>query len=271
MHGTAKDFEESVEVVCEALGIELEEIQDWNCCGATSAHALDHELGITLPLRNLAKAEEMGLDVVAPCAACFNRMKSADAEVKDRPEANNSGYRGSIKVLSLLEAITGLGAEPIQSQVKQELSGVKAACYYGCLLLRPPDVTHFDDPENPKSLDDLVAALGGEAVKWPYKTECCGASLSLSKPEIVLKLSHDILSMAKRAGANCIVTACPLCQGNLDLRQTQIERAYGEKFGLPVVYFTQLMGKAFGLPAGDLGFQKHMIDPRPALMGAVQE
>ena len=138
---------------------------------------------------------------------------------------------------------------------------MKVACYYGCLLLRPPNVVNFDNPENPKSLDDLMATLGAEAVNWPYKTECCGASLSLSKPEVVVKLTHDILSMAKRAGANCISTACPLCQGNLDLRQSQVESSYGERFGLPIFYFTQLMGYAFGLPNSSLGLNKHMVNP----------
>jgi len=266
LHSTAKEFDMSARAVCRELGIELEEIPDWNCCGATSAHSLNRDLSIALPLRNLAKAEEMGLDVIAPCAACFNRMKSADGIAKDHPEmlteiAEKSGinYRGTINVISLLEAITLLGEEAIKSHVKRELSELKVACYYGCLLLRPPDITRFDDPENPKSLDNLVTALGAEAVNWPYKTECCGASLSLSKVEVVEKLTHDILSMAKRAGANCVAAACPLCQGNLDLRQAQIETAYGERFGLPVFYFTQLMGLAFGLPESELGLKRHMV------------
>lgn len=274
LHSTAKEYGLSTQAVCRELGIELEEIPDWSCCGATSAHALNRELSIALPLRNLAKAEAMGLDVVAPCAACFNRLKSADAAVKadaellkSMNEAISADYRGSSGILSLLEAVGRIGEDTIKSRVRRELSGLKVACYYGCLLLRPPDVTHFDDPENPESLDKLMAALGAETVKWPYKTECCGASLSLSKPEVVVKLTHDILSMAKRAGANCIVTVCPLCQGNLDLRQSEVESKYSEKFGLPVFYFTQLIGAAFGLPNSSLGLNKHMVNPGPALAG----
>jgi len=274
LHSTASEYDLSARAVCGALGIELEEIADWNCCGATSAHSLSRELSIALPLRNLAKAEVMGLDVVNPCAACFNRMKSANAIAKDDPEllqsvAEKSGitYGGSVNVLSLLGVIDQLGTEVIQARVKRELTGMKAACYYGCLLVRPPKVAGFDDPEDPKSLDNLVTALGAEAVKWPYKTECCGASLSLAKSEVVVKLTHDILAMAKRAGANCIVTACPLCQGNLDLRQSQVESAYGEQFGLPVFYFTQLMGFAFELPHSSLGFNKHMVSPGSVLAG----
>ncbi len=216
----------------------------------------------------------MGLDVVNPCAACFNRMKSANAIAQDDPEllqsvADKSGitYRGSVSVLSLLGVVGQLGTEAIQAQVKRELTGMKPACYYGCLLVRPPKVAGFDDPEDPKSLDNLVTALGAEAVKWPYKTECCGASLSLAKSEVVLKLTHDILAMAKRTGANCIVTACPLCQGNLDLRQSQVESTYGERFGLPVFYFTQLMGFAFELRHSSLGFTRHMVSPDSVLTG----
>lgn len=272
LHSTAKEYDLSTRAVCQALGIELEEVPDWNCCGATSAHSLSRELSIVLPLRNLAKAEEMGLDVVTPCAACFNRLKFADAVVKDDPELLESltaeyglSYNGSVNIMSLLAAIGQVGEEAIKAHVTRELTGMKVACYYGCLLVRPPDVVGFDDPENPKSLDDLMATLGAEAVNWPYKTECCGASLSLSKPEVVVKLTHDILAMAKRAGANCISTACPLCQGNLDLRQSQVESSYGERFGLPIFYFTQLMGYAFGLPNSSLGLNKHMVNPTPVL------
>ena len=278
LHSTASEYDLSTKAVCRELGIELEEIPDWNCCGATSAHSLNKEVGIALPLRNLAKAEEMGLDVVAPCAACFNRLKSANDVVNRDPgmlslmgERYGINYKGSVNTLSLLSVVYGLGMEEIKSKVKRELAGLKPACYYGCLLLRPPDVADFDDPENPKSLDELMRSLGAEAVKWPYKTECCGASLSLSKSEIVVKLTHDILSMAKRSGANCIVTACPLCQGNLDMRQSQVEAKYNEKFDLPIFYFTQVLGMAFGLPDSSLGFNKLMVDPGAVLASVGSE
>jgi heterodisulfide reductase subunit B len=272
LHSTANEYELSTQAVCKALSIELEEIEDWNCCGATSAHSLNRELSIALPLRNLAKAEQMGLDVVTPCAACFNRLRSADAALRESPEmrqlmAEKYGikYDGKTRVLSLLEAVSSLGEEAIRSHVKRDLSGLKVACYYGCLLIRPPDVAQFDDPEAPMSLDNMMTALGAEPVTWPYKNECCGASLSISKSDVVVKLSHDILSMAKRAGANCMATACPLCQGNLDMRQADIEKKYGEQFGMPIFYFTQLMGLAFGLWEGNLGLKKLMVDPGAVL------
>lgn len=274
LHSTAKEYDESTRAVCRKLGIELVEIPDWNCCGATSAHAVNRELSLALPLRNLAKAEAMGLDVMAPCAACFNRLKSADAAAKDHPDALKSvaeksgiDYQGKIGVLSLLNALDSIGAEEIKSHVKRELAGLKPACYYGCLLLRPADMIRFDDPEHPTSMDNIVAALGAEPVDWPHKTECCGASFSISKSDIVVKLTHDILSAAKKAGANCIVTACPLCQGNLDMRQEQVEAAYGEKYGMPVFYITQVMGMAFGIPSSELGLTRLMVSPDRVLVG----
>ena len=278
LHSTASEYDLSTKAVCRELGIELEEIPDWNCCGATSGHSLNKEVGIALPLRNLAIAEQMGLDVVTACAACFNRLKSADDVVKRDPamlslmnEKYGIKYKGTVNTLSLLSVVYELGMEEIQSKVKRRLAGLKPACYYGCLLLRPPDVADFDDAENPKSLDELMGVLGAEAVKWPYKTECCGASLSLSKSEIVVKLTHDILSMAKCSGANCIVTACPLCQGNLDMRQSQVEAKYREKFDLPIFYFTQVLGMAFGLPDSSLGFNKLMVNPGAVLAAVGSE
>lgn len=273
LHSTAREFDVSALAICHALDIELEEIPDWNCCGATSAHSLNKELSIALPLRNLAKAEEMGLDVVAPCAACYNRLRSADAAAKDRPaeveaisKKTGISYKGSIEVLSLLQAISRLDHEHIKSRMKRDLSGLKVACYYGCLLLRPPSMVGFDDAENPRSLDSLMTVLGADPVEWPYKTECCGASLSLSKVDYVIKLTHDILSMAKRSGASCIVTACPLCHANLDMRQKQVEEKYGEKFDMPIFYFTQLMGLSFGFFNNRLGLDKHMVSPNDVLI-----
>ncbi len=274
LHSTAKEYDMSTRAVFNELGIELQEIPDWNCCGATSGHAMSRELGLALPLRDLATAESMGMDVLAPCAACFARLKTADTTAKDDPallqsitEQTGIKYGGGVEVLSVLKAFSAVGAEEIAAHVKKPLTGLKPACYYGCLLLRPPDVVQFDDAENPTSMDDVMKALGAEPVDWPHKTECCGASLALSKSDIVVKLTHDILAMAKKSGANCIVAACPLCQANLDTRQDQVEAKYGEKIGLPVLYVTQLMGMAFGLPISELGLNKLMISPDKVLAG----
>ena len=227
LESTSKEFGASTELVGEALGIELVEIPDWNCCGATSGHAMDHTLSVSLPARNLGIAESMGLDVVAPCAACYNRMKSAEVEMKSnaalRAEINaklEKKYEGGITVRSALEVFTT--PEMILQMTTRssyKLAGLKPACYYGCLLVRPPKVLGFDDPENPRSLDSAMTAIGADPVEWYFKNECCGASFGIAKSEIVVELVGRIVSNAKKQGANCIVTACPLCMTNLEMRQ----------------------------------------------------
>ena len=267
LHSTAKEYDCSTKAVCREIGIELEEIPEWNCCGASSAHSLSHNLSLALPARNLGLAQKMGLDVAVPCAACYNKMRTAEQELRnntqEREQINkilDAPFTGSITVKTLPEII---GApemvDAIAEKVKKPLSQLKAACYYGCLLVRPPKIMQFDDAEDPKSLDEIVSMLGAETVKWPYKTECCGASFALTKPGIVVKLTYDILRYAKAAGANCIVCACPLCQANLDGRQTDVAAKYGERFDIPIFYFTELMALAMDLPVGDC-LKRHMVD-----------
>lgn len=266
LHSTAKEYEASTRAVCDALGIELQEIPDWNCCGATSGHSLNHELSVALPARNLGLAEQMGADVVAPCAACYNRMRTAEHEMKNNPalrERINSvlanTYSGGVSVLPLVQIIADLGAEAISAAVKKPLEGLKVACYYGCLMLRPPKVMGFDDAEDPQSLDNIIKAIGAEAVDWHYKTECCGGSFSLTRSDLVEKLTFDILSRAKDAGADVVVTACPLCQANLDMRQEAAAKEYGKELGLPVLYFTELMAIALDLPGARDTLKSHMV------------
>ena len=260
-------------LVAEALGIELEEIPDWNCCGATSGHALDHRLSVALPARTLGIAEGMGLDVVAPCAACYNRMKSAEAEMKSnaalRAEINSElakPYTGGVTVRSALEVFSSPEVmELIGEKVTKKLHGLKPACYYGCLLLRPPKILKFDDAEDPKSLDEAMRVVGAEPVEWYFKNECCGASFGISKSEIVVKLSGDIISNAKKQGANCIVTVCPLCMTNLEMRQAAAGKIRGEDLTMPVFYFTELLGLAMELPGIRKCFASHMVDVNAAL------
>lgn len=280
LHSTAKEFGDSTTAVCRALGMELAEIDDWNCCGATSAHSMNHELSVALPARNLGLAEKMGVDVIAPCAACYNRLKSSEVAMKaggELPEKINAEleakYTGQISVRPLVDPLsTPEMLEALAAQVKKPLTGLKVACYYGCLLVRPPKVVGFDDAEDPQSLDSIVRTLGAEPVDWHYKNECCGASFSLTRVDIVHKMTHDILIRAKKAGADAIACACPLCQANLDMRQTEIEKIYGEKLGLPVFYVTELMALAMDLPGTSSWFGKHMVDVSPALKltGAVE-
>jgi len=268
LHSTAKEYGDSTTAVCRALGIELDEIPDWSCCGATSAHSMSHELAVALPARNLGLAERMGLDIVAPCAACYNRLKSAEAVMKNGgalPEEINSAleakYTGAVAVRPLIEPLSAPETlEKLAGLIRKPLSGLKVACYYGCLLVRPPKVLRFDDPEDPQSLDNIVRTLGAEPVEWHYKNECCGASFSLTRVDIVHKMTHDILLRVKKSGADAIACACPLCQANLDMRQAEIERHYQTSFNLPVFYVTELMAAAMGLPGTKGWMGKHMVE-----------
>jgi len=258
---TAWDFDRSARAVCAALGIELEDVPDWVCCGSTPAHASNASLATALPVVNLQKARSLGRPVVTACASCYARLRTAnhrvqaDAAERDRMERiTGAAYDGSVEVLHVLDVLLNrLGIAAIRAQVKRPLSGLRAACYYGCLLSRPPEIVAFDDPNDPTCMDQLVAATGAESVAWPYKTECCGASLAMTEPAAVSRLAHRLLSMARLAGASCIVVACPLCQMNLDLRQQDAAKAHGDLPPTPVLYITQLLGLALGLPTNDLG------------------
>jgi heterodisulfide reductase subunit B2 len=274
-HGTSEEFDQTLQLVMKTLEVELEEIPDWNCCGATSAHAMTENLALALPLRNIVLAEKMENDTIGiPCASCYSRMKATKAEMDAHPQlakklkdiVDEGEYQGRVEVKSMLQyCFEDIGTETIKGLVKKPLAGLKLACYYGCLLTRPKAITQFDSPEYPMSMDRLVEALGATAVDFDYKTECCGASFSISNTDVVLELSGKILEMAREAGAHAIVVACPLCQSNLDMRQPDIEKRQGISYQIPVLYFTQLMALAFGYPVKDLNPSKHIIPIEPAL------
>jgi len=180
----------------------------------------------------------------------------------DVSDAIGRDYDGSVKIKHFIEVLLNdVGPEKIKSAIKHPLKGLKVACYYGCLLVRPPKVVNFDDPENPKSLDKLIKAIGGESIEWPYKVECCGGGLSLSRTDVVVNLTDSILEMAKSAGADCIAVSCPMCQVNLDLRQQDIKKETGRDYQIPVVYITQLLGLGLGISSKKLGFNKLMVSP----------
>jgi heterodisulfide reductase subunit B2 len=266
LHGTAQEYGQSVTAVSKALGIELQEVDDWSCCGATSAHSTNFKLSVALPARNLVAVEKAGLDVMVPCAACFNRFKSAQHYLKDDDalkgqieKAIGGPYRGTATVRNPIDIICNdIGLEELAMAVRKKLTGLKPVAYYGCLLLRPPEVCTFDDAENPVLLDKLMAALGAEPKFWSYKTDCCGGSLTLSKTEIVVKMVDKLMTMAREAGANCLVTACPICMANLDMRASENVR-------LPAFYFTELMALALGLEGPARWFKMHNVDARPFL------
>jgi heterodisulfide reductase subunit B2 len=264
---TARDMNQSTLAVARALGIELQEPRGWTCCGATAGHQTDRLLAVSLPAANLAKVQDLKLDMMVNCAACYSRMKVANHEISAHPEmrqgvrdALDRDYDGSVKVRHLLEVLLeDVGLETIARACKKSLNGLKVACYYGCLLVRPPEIMKFDDAENPTSLDRLVKVMGGQSLDWPCKVECCGGGLALSRTDVVVRLTESILDMAGRAGADCIAVSCPMCQVNLDLRQQDIRKQTGRDYHLPIIYITQLLGLTLGIGPEALGFEKLMV------------
>ncbi len=280
-HGTSEEYEISTRAVIKALGMDIQEIEDWNCCGSTPAHSVSHELSGALAARNLLLAAKTGADcVITPCPSCSSNLKAAryrmqnpefKAEVDgllDAPTpANAEGGADLMETYSVLQVITEhIGMDKIAEKVTRPFTGLKVVTYYGCLLSRPTQIAAFDDPENPVSLDNIMRALGAEVLPFAFKTECCGAAMGIPNVDIPGSLSGRILDAAKGAGAQAVVTACPLCHMNLDLRQRQAARISGKPFfGLPVFYYTQLLCLAFGLPEDTVRLDKLAVNPRPLL------
>jgi heterodisulfide reductase subunit B len=270
LHATAREYEESIRSITGLLGIQLEEIKDWACCGATSAHSTSHSLSMALPARTLMLAKKQKLDrVFAPCAACYNRLAGARHElmqVKESAERIQEilDFRldNPADVVSIAQLLSE-SADEIRKKAKIPLEGVKVACYYGCLLVRPPEICRFDDPEAPTSLERIATATGATPVQWDMAMECCGGGFSLSRTASVVRLSRAILDSARRAGAHAVVVACPMCHSNLDFRQAAMSRRSGEN--MPILFVSQLVGLSAGLNATQLGLERHFVSPRPLL------
>ncbi len=264
-HSTSIEYGMSTLEVFKTLGIELVEIEDWNCCGAAATHSINHLLSLSLPARNISKAQAAQAGpLVVPCAGCFNMLKRTEYTLKSDEEKRKEieeivgfTYEPSLEILALMDVVLNrIGLDEVRERVKQPLKGLKAACYYGCALVRHPKITGLDDPENPQYMDRLMKALGAQPVEWSYKVDCCGADLVLTYGDIVKKMVGRIVQRAKEAGAQCLVTSCGLCQANLEMRQ---------EIDLPVFYFTELMGVAFDVEKRDRWWKKHMISPRGLL------
>lgn len=264
LKGTARDYEDSLKSVCALLGIELEEMEDWNCCGATAAHSLDQRVSVNLPARNLEMAEAAGGDLLVPCPLCFNRLKTAEHELlgeraKDYDVAITGG---KVQIWDLAnymaqEAIL----EAMEKQVTTDLKGLRPVCYYGCMASRPPRVTGEAHYENPMSMDRILERLGVEPIQWSYKTDCCGASHLVARPDIVYELVGKIYARADRAGANCIVVSCQMCHANLDLHQERILEQMGADYQLPVFYFTDVIALALGHKDSKKWLGRHFVEP----------
>lgn len=273
LHASAGEYDLSTRELFRKLGIGLTEVPDWFCCGATPAHNVDELLSLSLCAKNLELAEQVDGDLAVACAACFSRLKFTqhtlgESELKRTQveKAIAAPVKLDNHVKHLLEILArDMGLQKLADAVTKPLQGLKVACYYGCLLTRPPDVPNLDCVEAPTIMEDVLKAVGAEPVAWSHRMECCGANFTLSRPGVVIQLSNAILDSAKAAGADCIIVACPLCHGNLDIRQKEIEGVYSVNYGLPVFYITQLVGLACGLTAEQLGLDALIVNPMPLL------
>lgn len=273
LESTAWDFDKSTRAVCKALGVDLEDIPDWVCCGSTPAHTSNGSLALALPAMNLQKAQAMGAPVMTACASCYSRLRTANYKIQHDLEAREcteritrQPYDGGVAVHHVLDVLVNhVGLDAIRAKVERPLSGLRVACYYGCLLTRPPKIVAYDDPEHPHSMEDILEAVGAEPVEWPYKTECCGASLSITNTDVACRLGHKLLSMAREAGAQCVAVACPLCQANLDLRQADSKRIHGDFPEISAPYVTQLVGLALGLSPEAVGLDALTTSATPLL------
>lgn len=265
--GSAKELDESFRSSAERLGVTLREIPDWTCCGASSAHMVDHYLEAALPARDLMTAERLGNDVVAPCAGCHVRMKAASMRMVEEKELRDRfPFKGEIKILAGLDLFhMDAVLSRLKERVTKPLEGLRVVPYYGCLAVRPVEVVEPEDPENPMQMDHILEAMGAEVLSWPYKTDCCGGSLALTRTDLVMKLSRKLLDMAKVLEADAMVTMCPMCQANLDTRQADITKETGQVYHVPILYVTELIGVALQHPNVREWFKRHIVSPDAAL------
>ncbi|MEN3045050.1 MAG: CoB--CoM heterodisulfide reductase iron-sulfur subunit B family protein [Candidatus Hydrothermales bacterium] len=272
LKGTSLAYEKSLLAVFKYLGFEAPELPDWNCCGATSYMSIDEMSAFSLAVRNLAIAEKEKRDIVAPCSACYMVLNKAKKYVEEYEGVKDvifkglekiglkEHFKGDVKVRHPLDIfINEIGIENIKAKIKRKLNGVRVFSYYGCLLVRP--FTDFDNPRYPTMLDNLVSATGAETIESALKTKCCGGSLTGTLENVGLRLSYLILKEAKRKGAHLIVTVCPLCQFNLEAYQDRMEKIFHDKLGIPVIFFTQILGVAFEIDGKELGFNHSLIYP----------
>ena len=266
--GGAKAYGWSTQAVSKILEMNLVELNDWNCCGSTPYSSVEELASFCLSARNLSLAEKTGLDLVTPCSSCYVILNRTNSYLKQYPQlktkvkealaAGGLAYHGSVRVRHLLDVLSNdIGYDSIAERVQKSLGGLKVAPYYGCQVVRPR--YGFDHPEFPQSLDKLVASLGAEPVDFPLKARCCGGSLIIPEEDIALDLVRRLLDSALKEKAECLVTVCPLCQTNLDVYQTRVNKKFRTNYKLPILFFTQLMGVAFGLNEESLGLETNII------------
>lgn len=270
LHASSAFYDVQTKLVAKRLGVDLVELEDWNCCGATSACKTDTFLSIALPARNVGIADASGLgELVIPCSSCYSRTLVSQKVLADNQDLRDSinselskKVSGRVKILSIVELLLQqLNSKDFSEKIKFKLEGFKPACYYGCLLTRfPYDVVVPDNVENPQGIDIICKKIGAEPVDWNYKTDCCGASATVNDTDVALRLMSKIMKDAIARGANCFVTTCPMCQLNLDAYQDMVREKYGIQKSLPVYFITELVGLALGMNEKDLQIDRHFID-----------
>lgn len=266
LKGSSREYGESTLALAAALDMPLTEIDDWNCCGASSAHAVSKELSLALPARVLALAAEQGFEeIVVPCAACYNRLALTRHELSRNPQAKQTVERtlgmsldSSVRILNVLQWLVKYAPGRIAEKRVRAL-GKKVACYYGCLLVRPASVLGFDRVEDPQTMDQLLREAGATPIDWAFKTECCGGGMTIPDTDAVARLSGDVLQDAASRGAEAVVVACPMCHANLDMRRAAVNRRLSRPVDIPVLYVTQALGLALGLPPRELGLGRHFV------------
>jgi len=271
LQGTAKDYAESIIGICESLGIQLTEVPDWNCCGATAAHSIDRRASLDLVARIFRQAAQIPQsEMLVPCPMCYNRLKTAiltqpfDQKAEDQYRIPMENEFPKIWDTANFFATQQM-LETISIKVQQPLKGLKVVCYYGCMANRPSEISDETDFENPQSLDRIIMNLGATPVAWPFKTDCCGATQVLTRPDIVSHLVGNLYDMASRVGAQAVVVSCQMCHANLDIYQEKIEADWGRRFNLPIYYFSELIGLANNASGVGKWLSSHLTDPFPLL------
>jgi heterodisulfide reductase subunit B len=273
LYTKAKNFDQTARDCSLLLGFELKELSNWTCCGATFPLATDNLMALLPPARILARAKEEGTTLTTLCAICFNVIKRTNRLLQDDGEKRDKinhfiekEYQGDLRILHYLEILKqDLGFTQLKEKIKRPLIGLKAAAYYGCMLLRPFEEMKFDDKEKPTLFEEFLRSLGAEAIDYPFKIECCGSFQSVGSPEVATECAYRILESAIKNGAETIVSTCPMCTFNIDHKQADIKEKYLDFKPIPVLYFTQLLGMAMGLPYHSLGFEQNAVDPLPLL------
>lgn len=266
LKGSSREYTESVLAVANAFDIDLQEISDWNCCGATAAHNMNKELSLALPARILALAEKQGMqEILVPCAACYSRLAITQNELNEHEDLKTKisehigmEYNGTTSVLNVIQMLEKYVFPKVEEKITKPFSH-KVACYYGCLMVRPQQILKFDREEDPQSMDMLMSKIGATPIDWAFKTECCGAGLSISRTNTVARLSGNIVMDAVDRGAEAIIVACPMCHSNLDMRRPEINSYLKLKTDIPVIYLTQALGMAIGIEKKELGVQRHFV------------